>query len=103
MAAGSPPQGSSPPASGAYRRCGLDCRNKRVAARLRPAAADRRRKHKRMRPQALGYVGFRAGDLSEWRAYGTRHLGLQLVDRSSGSVAFRMDDRKQRVVVEADG
>ena len=56
-----------------------------------------------MRPQALGYVGFRAGDLSEWRAYGTRHLGFQLVDRSSGSVAFRMDDRKQRVVVEADG
>src|SRR5690606_29081031 len=57
----------------------------------------------RMQPQALGYVGFRAGDLSEWRTYGTRHLGFQLVDRSSGSVAFRMDDRKQRVVIEADG
>src|SRR5262245_41000768 len=56
-----------------------------------------------MRPQALGYVGFRSDDLAEWRAYGTRHLGFQVVDRSSGSVAFRMDDRKQRVVVEADG
>jgi 2,3-dihydroxybiphenyl 1,2-dioxygenase len=56
-----------------------------------------------MRLQSLGYVGFRAGDLSEWRAYGTRHLGFQVVDRSSGTVAFRMDDRKQRVVVEADG
>jgi 2,3-dihydroxybiphenyl 1,2-dioxygenase len=56
-----------------------------------------------MRPRALGYVGFRAGDLAEWRAYATRHLGFQLVDRSRGSVAFRMDDRKQRVVVEADG
>ena len=56
-----------------------------------------------MRPIALGYAGFRAGDLSEWRSYGTRHLGFQVVDRSSGTVAFRMDDRKQRVVVEADG
>ena len=56
-----------------------------------------------MRPIALGYVGFRAGDLQEWRAYGTRHLGFQVVDRSGGSVAFRMDDRKQRVMVEADG
>ena len=56
-----------------------------------------------MRPRALGYVGFRASDLSEWRAYGTRHLGFQVVDRSGDSVAFRMDDRRQRVVVEADG
>jgi 2,3-dihydroxybiphenyl 1,2-dioxygenase len=56
-----------------------------------------------MRPRALGYVGFRASDLAEWRAYGTRHLGFQVVDRSGGTVAFRMDDRKQRVVVEADG
>ena len=56
-----------------------------------------------MRPIALGYVGFRAGDLQEWRAYGTRHLGFQVVDRSGGSVAFRMDDRKRRVMVEADG
>ena len=56
-----------------------------------------------MRPQALGYVGFSAKDLGDWRTYGTKHLGFQLVDRSSGSVAFRMDDRKQRVVVDADG
>jgi 2,3-dihydroxybiphenyl 1,2-dioxygenase len=56
-----------------------------------------------MPPTALGYVGFRAGDLSEWRDYGTRHLGFQIVDSSGGIVAFRMDDRKQRVVVEADG
>jgi 2,3-dihydroxybiphenyl 1,2-dioxygenase len=56
-----------------------------------------------MRPIALGYVGLRAGDLSEWREYGTRHLGFQVVDRSSATVAFRMDDRTQRVIVEADG
>jgi 2,3-dihydroxybiphenyl 1,2-dioxygenase len=55
-----------------------------------------------MQPQALGYVGVRAADLAEWRAYGTRHLGLQLIDKSSGSLAFRMDDRRQRIVVEAE-
>ena len=56
-----------------------------------------------MRPQALGYVGFSAKDLGDWRTYGTKHLGFQLVDRTSGSVAFRMDDRRQRVVVDEDG
>src|SRR5262245_59793902 len=56
-----------------------------------------------MRPQALGYFGFSAKDLGDWRSYGTKHLGFQLVDRTSGSVAFRMDDRRQRVVVDADG
>ena len=35
--------------------------------------------------------------------YGARHLGFQVVDRASGSVAFRMDDRKQRVIVDDDG
>jgi 2,3-dihydroxybiphenyl 1,2-dioxygenase len=55
-----------------------------------------------MRVLALGYVGVSAKDLGEWRSYGTRHLGFQVVDRASGSVAFRMDDRSQRVIVEAD-
>jgi 2,3-dihydroxybiphenyl 1,2-dioxygenase len=53
--------------------------------------------------RALGYVGVSAKDLGDWRTYGTRHLGLQVVDRAKGSVAFRMDDRSQRIVVEADG
>jgi 2,3-dihydroxybiphenyl 1,2-dioxygenase len=52
-----------------------------------------------MEIQALGYVGLRADDLGEWRSYGTDLLGLQLVDRSSKSLAFRMDDRKQRLVI----
>src|SRR5215813_12840277 len=56
-----------------------------------------------MTVRALGYVGVSAPDLADWRTYGTRHLGLQLVDRAEGSVAFRMDDRAQRLVVEADG
>jgi 2,3-dihydroxybiphenyl 1,2-dioxygenase len=52
--------------------------------------------------RALGYVGVSARDLGDWRTYGTGHLGLQVVDKAKGSVAFRMDDRVQRVIVEAD-
>jgi len=56
-----------------------------------------------MSVQALGYVGIRARDLGDWAAYGTRLLGLQRVDKSRSSLAFRMDDRKQRIIVDADG
>lgn len=56
-----------------------------------------------MLPQALGYVQFSAPDLDDWRTYGTRLLGLQAVDRSAKTLAFRMDDRKQRVLIDADG
>src|SRR5262249_22560853 len=53
-----------------------------------------------MNLQALGYVGIRTRKLEDWNAFATRVLGLQLVDRSRTTLAFRMDDRKQRVVVE---
>jgi 2,3-dihydroxybiphenyl 1,2-dioxygenase len=53
--------------------------------------------------QALGYVGFHTTALDEWKAYGTRMLGFQLVDGSRQTAAFRMDHRTQRVIVEADG
>jgi len=53
--------------------------------------------------QALGYVGFHAKALDEWHVYGTQMLGFELVDRSRQTAAFRMDDRRQRVIVEADG
>jgi len=55
-----------------------------------------------MQFQALGYVGIRAVDLEEWAAYGTRFLGMQLVERSRRGLALRMDDRKQRVIVTAE-
>jgi len=55
-----------------------------------------------MHLQALGYVGIRTKKLEDWSAYATRFLGLQLVDRSRNALAFRMDDRKQRIVVEAE-
>jgi 2,3-dihydroxybiphenyl 1,2-dioxygenase len=42
--------------------------------------------------QALGYVGFGSADLDGWRQFGT--------ERSSSLLAFRMDDRKQRIVID---
>src|SRR5215475_924326 len=56
-----------------------------------------------MRPQALGYVGIRAKEIDDWACYGTKLLGLQQVDKSRSTLAFRMDDRKQRIVIDADG
>ena len=53
--------------------------------------------------QGLGYVGIRAKSLEDWTAFGTRFLGMQLIERSGKSLALRMDDRKQRVVVSEDG
>jgi 2,3-dihydroxybiphenyl 1,2-dioxygenase len=53
--------------------------------------------------QMLGYIGIRAKNLDDWASFGSRFLGMQLVDRSSSTLSFRMDDRKQRLVVnEAD-
>src|SRR6202044_283195 len=55
-----------------------------------------------MNLNALGYVGIRTKSLEDWAAYGTRFLGMQLVDKSRGTLALRMDDRKQRVIVHTD-
>jgi 2,3-dihydroxybiphenyl 1,2-dioxygenase len=49
--------------------------------------------------QALGYVGFGSDSLDDWSSYATRFLGMQLVDQSATSLALRMDDRKQRLMV----
>ncbi len=53
-----------------------------------------------MAVQALGYVGFGATDLDDWRQFGTGLVGLQAVERSPSLLAFRMDDRKQRIVID---
>src|ERR1700722_8985987 len=50
--------------------------------------------------QALGYVGFGSADLDGWRQFGTGLMGLQAVERSASLLAFRMDDRKQRIVID---
>jgi 2,3-dihydroxybiphenyl 1,2-dioxygenase len=59
-----------------------------------------------MEIQALGYVGIGASDLTDWTDFATNWLGMQMVERGNACRAFRMDDRKQRLVVDrslADG
>ena len=56
-----------------------------------------------MQIQALGYIGVAAQGLDDWAQFGTRFLGMQAVDRSSKRLALRMDDRKQRVIIEDAG
>jgi 2,3-dihydroxybiphenyl 1,2-dioxygenase len=56
--------------------------------------------------QALGYAGFGSSDLDDWRQFGTELVGFQAVEHGNAQLAFRMDDRKQRVVIDrsmADG
>ena len=54
-----------------------------------------------MNLNALGYIGISARTLDDWESFGTRFLGMQLVDKSRGALALRMDDRKQRVIVHS--
>jgi 2,3-dihydroxybiphenyl 1,2-dioxygenase len=50
--------------------------------------------------QALGYAGFGSAALEDWRQFGTGLVGLQAVERGNSLLAFRMDDRKQRIVID---
>ena len=50
--------------------------------------------------QALGYAGFDSAALDDWRQFGTGLVGLQAVELSPSLLTFRMDDRKQRIVVD---
>jgi 2,3-dihydroxybiphenyl 1,2-dioxygenase len=50
--------------------------------------------------RALGYAGFGSDKLDDWRQFGTDLIGFQAVERGNSLLAFRMDDRKQRVVID---
>ena len=50
--------------------------------------------------KALGYAGFGSASLDDWREFGTGLVGLQAVERGNSLLAFRMDDRKQRIVID---
>ena len=50
--------------------------------------------------QALGYLGVGSTKLEDWTNFATNWLGMQPVDRGGGVAAFRMDDRKQRLVID---
>ena len=55
-----------------------------------------------MAVDSLGYFGVRTRNLDDWSRFGEKFLGLQLVDRSRKTLTFRMDDRRQRIVVHED-
>src|SRR5271168_3942794 len=75
-----------------------------TSATARRSRAERREPPRKatMNLNVLGYVGIRSKNLDDWAAYGTRFLGMQLVEQTRGSLALRMDDRKQRVIVHTD-
>lgn len=50
--------------------------------------------------QSLGYAGFGSAALDDWKQFGTGLVGLQAVERGNSLLAFRMDDRKQRIVID---
>ena len=56
-----------------------------------------------MKPKALGYLGVNAKSLADWADYATRLAGMQIVEKAGGGMALRMDDRKQRLVIEENG
>jgi 2,3-dihydroxybiphenyl 1,2-dioxygenase len=53
-----------------------------------------------MEIQALGYLGVGTAKLDDWSDFATGWLGMQAVDRGAGVRAFRMDDRRQRLVID---
>lgn len=48
---------------------------------------------------ALGYLGVRSDRLDDWSDFAGRLLGMQKIDRGGKALAFRMDDRVQRLLV----
>jgi 2,3-dihydroxybiphenyl 1,2-dioxygenase len=53
-----------------------------------------------MEIQALGYLGIGTVKLADWSDFATGWLGMQAVERGNSVRAFRMDDRKQRLVID---
>jgi 2,3-dihydroxybiphenyl 1,2-dioxygenase len=50
--------------------------------------------------RSLGYIGVHSKSLDDWERFAVRLLGMQQVDTARGSRAYRMDDRRQRLVVD---
>lgn len=53
-----------------------------------------------MTVQAMGYFWVGTSKLDDWTSLAVGQLGLQAVDRGGAMRAFRMDDRKQRLIVD---
>ena len=52
---------------------------------------------------SLGYIGINSKKLSDWEGFATDLLGMQKVDQGGAMRLFRMDDRKQRLIVTGEG
>src|ERR1700745_1392069 len=50
--------------------------------------------------QAMGYFWVGTSNLDDWSSLDIVQLGLQAIDRGGNMRAFRMDDRKQRLIVD---
>ena len=50
----------------------------------------------------LGYIGIDSTKSEEWTDFAVNLLGMQQVDSSRYRRAFRMDDRKQRLIIQTD-
>lgn len=50
--------------------------------------------------RGLGYAGFGSDKLEDWRHFGTNLVGFEAVERGNLLLSFRMDDRKQRIVID---
>lgn len=48
---------------------------------------------------ALGYIGVRSDKLEDWADFAGKLLGMQRMDRGGKQLAFRMDDRMQRLII----
>jgi hypothetical protein len=48
----------------------------------------------------LGYLGLRSDRLDDWSGFAGRVLGMQKLDRGGKALAFRMDNRVQRLLVQ---
>lgn len=51
---------------------------------------------------ALAYIGIRSDRLADWSDFAGKLLGMQLLEPSNHALAFRMDERRQRLIVEKD-
>ncbi len=50
--------------------------------------------------KSLGYIGVTSARLDEWAPFACNLLGMQKVDSTAAALAFRMDDRRQRLLVD---
>jgi len=48
---------------------------------------------------SLGYIGINSARTQDWTNFATDLLGMQKTDTAASVAAFRMDDRKQRLIV----